>query len=116
MTRRVITDLLLMAAAILAIAAQPPASAQNALLPASSRPHPAANAIDLALTYVPERGKIANADCDCFWLQGGGADGAFTFYHGLASAAALTGQHASGLTGGSSLGKIDYLFGPRYTL
>ena len=116
MKKRVSTTLLLIAAAILAIAAQPLTQAQNALQPAGSRPHPGANAIDLALTYIPERGKIANASCDCFWLQGGGADAAFTFYRGLGIAAGITGQHASGLTGGSNLGKIDYLFGPRYTL
>lgn len=116
MKRRVTTVLLLMAAATLAIVATPSALSQNALQPFGDRPRPAANALDLALTYAPERGKIANATCDCFWLQGGGAEGAFTFYRGLGIAAGVTGQHASDLTGGSSLGKIDYLFGPRYTL
>lgn len=79
-------------------------------------PHAAANAFDLALTYAPERAKIVDTPCDCFWFQGGGADAALTFYRGLGLAASLTGQHASGLTGGASLDKIDYLFGPRYTL
>jgi hypothetical protein len=116
MKRRVSTVLLLMAAATLAISAQPLTLAQNAPQSAGGMLHPAANAIDLALTYAPERGKIANASCDCFWLQGGGADAAWTLYRGLGVAASITGQHASGLTGGGSLGKVDYVFGPRYTL
>jgi len=71
--------------------------------------------LDLAVTYTPERGKISNTSCDCFWLQGAGADAAFTFYQGIGVAASLTGQHASDLAGGGSVSKIDYLFGPRYT-
>jgi outer membrane immunogenic protein len=74
-----------------------------------------ATGLDLALTYSPERGKIADATCDCFWLQGAGANAAYSFYRGFGIAASLTGQHASNLTGGSDLGKVDYLFGPRYT-
>ena len=79
-------------------------------------PRPADPAFDLAVTYTPERGKIVSTPCDCFWLQGGGADAALTLYRGLGLAASFTGQHASGLTGGSSLSKLDYLFGPRFTL
>lgn len=79
-------------------------------------PRPAQGGIDLAVTYAPERGKIASYPCDCFWLQGAGADAAMTFYRGLGLAADFAGQHASGLTGGASLSKLDYLFGPRFTL
>jgi outer membrane immunogenic protein len=84
--------------------------------PQGLAPRPASPAFDLALTYSPERGKIASTPCDCFWLQGGGADAAWTFYRGLGLAASFTGQHASGLSGGASLSKFDYLFGPRFTL
>jgi hypothetical protein len=116
MTRNVSAVALLMAAVIVLTIAPPPSLAQSTLQSLGFAPHPAANAFDVALTYSPERGKISNTPCQCFWLEGGGANAALTLYRGLGIAASLTGQHASGLTGGSSLSKIDYLFGPRYTL
>ena len=47
--------------------------------------------IDVAITYVAERAKIASIDCGCFWLEGGGMNAAVTFYRGLGVAANLTG-------------------------
>lgn len=115
MNRRFSTIVLLTTAVTLAIVAQAPSVAQTALNSLGIAPRPTTNAFDLALTYSPERGKIVDASCKCFWLEGGGADAALTFYRGLGVAASFTGQHASALTGGSNLGKMDYLFGPRYT-
>jgi hypothetical protein len=97
---------LLIAAFNLMAQVQPPAPAGNG----------AAQGLDLAITYTPERAKIVDTSCECFWFQGATADAAFTFYRGLGVAAMLTGQHASDLAGGASVGKIVYLVGPRYTL
>lgn len=114
MNLRVSTIALLTAAALAVLAEGACCEAQVA--PFGLALHPASTALDLAVTYTPERGKIASTSCDCFWLQGGGADAALTLYRGLGLAASFTGQHASGLTGGASLSKFDYLFGPRFTL
>jgi hypothetical protein len=70
---------------------------------------------DIAITYTAERAKIAGIDCGCFWLQGGGVDGAITFYHGLGIAANLTGVHASNVNPGVDLDKVSFMMGPRYT-
>jgi hypothetical protein len=43
---------------------------------------PAPATIDVAITYVAERAKIASTPCGCFWLQGSGMNGAVTFYRG----------------------------------
>ena len=75
----------------------------------------AVEGVVLAITYTPERAKIVDTSCACFWFQGGSADAAFTFYRGWGVAANLTGQHASDLAGSGSVGKIVYLVGPRYT-
>jgi hypothetical protein len=69
---------------------------------------------DLSATYAPERSEIAPGNC-CFWMQGGGADAAVTFWKGLGISAALTGGHASAYVPGVDLNKIAYLGGPRYT-
>jgi hypothetical protein len=71
--------------------------------------------MDVAITYVAERAKIASIDCGCFWLQGGGLNAAVTFYHGLGVAANLTGGHASNVASGVDLDKVSFMMGPRYT-
>lgn len=71
--------------------------------------------IDVAVTYVAERAKIASADCSCFWLHGGSANVAFTFFHGLGIAANLTGEHAAAIQPGVDLDKVMFAMGPRYT-
>ena len=71
--------------------------------------------IDVAVTYVAERAKIASIDCGCFWLQGGSMNAAVTFYRGLGVAANLTGGHASNIASGVDLDKVSYMMGPRYT-
>jgi hypothetical protein len=70
---------------------------------------------DLAVTYTIERAKIAPSDCGCFWLQGGSADAAVTFFHGLGMAANLTGDHASNIAPGVDISKVSLMGGPRYT-
>jgi hypothetical protein len=71
---------------------------------------------DLGITYDAERGELAPGDCGCFWLQGGGADVAVTFWKGFGIAAGLTGQAASNnIAPGVDLNKISFLAGPRYT-
>lgn len=71
--------------------------------------------IDVAVTYVAERAKVATIDCGCFWLNGGSTDVAFTFFHGLGVAANLTGEHASDIQSGVDLDKVMFAVGPRYT-
>jgi hypothetical protein len=66
----------------------------------------AVEGIDLAITYTRERARIVDTSCECFWFRGGTADAVFTFYRALGVAAQLTGQHASDLSGGGSVGKI----------
>jgi hypothetical protein len=69
---------------------------------------------DLSVTYAPERSEIVPGKC-CFWMQGGGADAAVTFWKGFGVAAAFTGDHASAIAHGVDLNKIAYMGGPRYT-
>jgi hypothetical protein len=71
--------------------------------------------IDVAVTYVAERAKIASTPCGCFWLEGGGMDVAVTFYRGLGVAGSLTGGHASSVQPGVDLDKVYFMMGPRYT-
>lgn len=71
--------------------------------------------IDVAVTYVAERSKIASVDCGCFWLQGGSGDVAFTFYHGLGVDVNLTGVHSGDIQSGLELDKVMFALGPRYT-
>ena len=76
---------------------------------------PTSTGIDVAITYVAERAKIASMDCGCFWLEGGGLNAAVTFYRGLGVAANLTGGHASNIASGVDLDKVSFMMGPRYT-
>ncbi|MGA7339662.1 MAG: OmpA family protein [Terracidiphilus sp.] len=70
---------------------------------------------DLGITYDAERAKLAPSNCGCFWLQGGGVDGAVTFWKGFGIAATFTGDHASNVTPGVDINKISFMAGPRYT-
>ncbi len=72
--------------------------------------------IDVAITYVAERAKIASIDCRCFWLEGGGMNAAVAFHRGLGVAANLTGGHASNIESGVDLNKVSFMTGPRYTI
>jgi hypothetical protein len=71
--------------------------------------------VNVAITYVAERAKVASIDCGCFWLNGGSGNFAITLFHGLGIAANLTGEHASNIEAGLDLDKVMYGFGPRYT-
>jgi hypothetical protein len=71
--------------------------------------------VDVAITYVAERAKVASVDCGCFWLNGGSGNVAITLFHGLGVAANLTGEHASNIGTGIDLDKVMFAFGPRYT-
>ena len=77
------------------------------------KPH--LGAIDLAVTYTLERAKTTPSNCNCFWLNGGSAEGAITLYRGLGVAANFTGEHASNVVPGVNFGKLSYMAGPRYT-
>ena len=78
------------------------------------KPAPMQVSGDVAVTYSAERSQIVPSQC-CFWLQGGGADGAVTFWKGLGVAAGLTGDHISNYAPGMDINKIAFLAGPRYT-
>ena len=69
---------------------------------------------DVAVTYSPERAQIVYGQC-CFWLQGGGVDGAVNFWKGLGIAGSLTGEQTANVSTGVDINKITYLAGPRYT-
>jgi hypothetical protein len=71
--------------------------------------------VDVAITYVAERAKIASIDCGCFWLQGGSGNLALTFSHGIGVAANLTGAHNSNIGNAVELDKVMFAIGPRYT-
>jgi len=70
---------------------------------------------DLGITYDAERAQLAPGNRGCFWLQGGGVDGAVTFWKGFGIAATFTGDHASNVTPGVDINKISFMGGPRYT-
>jgi hypothetical protein len=71
--------------------------------------------VDVSITYVAERAKVASVDCGCFWLNGGSGDFAMTLFHGLGVAADLTGEHVSNIGTGIDLDKVMFAVGPRYT-
>jgi hypothetical protein len=69
---------------------------------------------DVAVTYT---GTLARTTPGSqFWLNGGSADAAVTFYRGLGVAANFTGAHASNIAPGVSLSQVSFMAGPRYTL
>ena len=70
---------------------------------------------DIAATFTVERAKLQGSPCSCFWLKGGSAEGAVTFYHGLGAVVSLTAEHASNIAPGVNLGLLSYMVGPRYT-
>jgi hypothetical protein len=70
---------------------------------------------DVAVTYTASRGNVAANNGDSFWMQGGSADAALTFFHGLGAAVNLTGQHATNIAPGIDLNRLSFLAGPRYT-
>jgi len=82
---------------------------------AKPKEKPHIGAIDLAVTYTLERAKTTPSSCDCFWLNGGSADGSVTIYRSLGVAANFTGEHASNVAPGVNFGKLSYMAGPRYT-
>jgi hypothetical protein len=75
---------------------------------------PATVSADVAVTFATERAHWVPGHC-CFWLKGGGADAAVTFWKGFGVAASLTGDHASNFTPGVDVNKIAIMAGPRYT-
>jgi peptidoglycan-associated lipoprotein len=96
---------------LLAIALSMGLVAQAQRPPESSR----TTDVDVAITYVAERAKIASIDCGCFWLNGGSGNFALTFFHGLGVAGDLTGVHGANVAPGVDLDKVMFAMGPRYT-
>lgn len=72
-------------------------------------------AIDLAVTYSPERAQLAQGSCGCFWLQGAGMDAAVNFRKGFGVVASISGAHASNVAPGVDVNRIVALAGGRYT-
>jgi hypothetical protein len=71
--------------------------------------------VDFSIMWSSEHAKIANASCQCFWLQGGSGEGAVTLFHGLGIAAEVNGGTASNIAPGVGLSKTTFAAGPRYT-
>jgi hypothetical protein len=69
---------------------------------------------DLAVTFSLEKADIVPTQC-CFWMKGGGADAAITFWKGLGITASVTGDQISNYSSGYDVNKIAILAGPRYT-
>lgn len=82
---------------------------------AQSEPGRAPASIDLAITYSTEHAQLSPGTCGCFWLQGGGADAAFTLWKGFGIAAGVTGEMVSNYAPGVDFSKVSYMGGPRYT-
>ncbi len=82
---------------------------------AQSEPGHSPASIDLAITYNTEHAQLAPGTCGCFWLQGGGADAAFTWWKGFGIAAGVTGEMVSNYAPGVDFSKVSYMAGPRYT-
>ena len=82
---------------------------------APSAPKQSNVSTDLGITFDAERAQLAPGSCGCFWLKGGGADGAVSFWKGFGIAATFTGDHASNVTPGVDINKISFMAGPRYT-
>lgn len=107
MRRLICESVLLMGACMLvstAVGAQQKASAA-AYQPVSA---------DLAVTFSLEKADIVPTQC-CFWMKGGGADAAITFWKGLGIAASVTGDQISNYVRSYDVNKIAILAGPRYT-
>jgi hypothetical protein len=94
------------------------ASLSTGLLAQVQKPAPTTDGadVDVAITYVAERAKIASVSCGCFWLQGGSGDAAVTFAKGIGVAANLTGVQNSNVGTGVGLAKVLFAMGPRYTV
>jgi len=76
---------------------------------------PAPVSTDVAVNFTLERSQLVPSVC-CFWLKGGSADAAVTFWKGVGVAASLDGEHASNVdNGGVDVNKLSFLAGPRYT-
>jgi hypothetical protein len=70
--------------------------------------------IDLAVTYDADRTNLTTGNS--FWMQGGGAEVAGAFPHGLGVVAELTGLHAGSISSTQvPLSLLAITFGPRYT-
>jgi outer membrane immunogenic protein len=70
--------------------------------------------MDASITYSPERARLVAGSC-CFWMHGGSADIALTFWRGFGVASSVTGEHASNISTGVDVNTITFLSGPRYT-
>jgi hypothetical protein len=84
---------------------------------AGAQPEPATHqgvSTDLAVTFNLERADVVPTEC-CFWMKGGAAEGAVTFWKGLGLAATVTGDQVSNYASGYDVNKIAVMAGPRYT-
>lgn len=73
-----------------------------------------AQELDFAFTYNAQHSNTTGGNS--FWLQGGSAEIAGTFYRGLGAVADITATHASNIeSDGVDLTLITATFGPRYT-
>src|SRR5271169_3448837 len=71
--------------------------------------------ISIGATYTAERSKLTDADCGCFWLQGGSAEADVYIFRGLSAAVDVTGTHTANIVPGVDLSQISFMAGPRYT-
>jgi hypothetical protein len=71
--------------------------------------------IEVGATFTAERSKLTDADCGCFWMQGGSAEADVYLIRGLSAAVDFTGTHAANIVPGVDLSQISFMGGPRYT-
>jgi hypothetical protein len=70
--------------------------------------------VDLGVTYSPEHSQLAPGNCNCFWLQGGGAEASLTLWKGLGIAGSVTSERISNYANGIDFNRLTYAGGLGY--
>jgi len=69
---------------------------------------------EVGLTYSPEHTQLAPGSCNCFWLQGGGAEAALTLWKGFGIAGSVTSERISNYADGMNFNRLTYTGGLGY--
>ncbi len=74
----------------------------------------AAPRLDLGVTYSTEHSQLAPGTCDCFWLQGGGAEASLRLFKGFGIAGSVTSERISNYANGLDFNRLTYAAGLGY--
>jgi hypothetical protein len=69
---------------------------------------------DLGVTYSTEHSQLAPGKCDCFWLQGGGAEASLRLFKGFGIAGSVTSERISNYANGLDFNRLTYAAGLGY--